>query len=207
MANDKVLIFGGGYLGNRIRDHFGENALISTADITDLEAVKEAIQASQPHVVINAAAKTLTGELEKPENQAEGYQVNVQGAANIAYACREASVFMAHISTGMMFDGPDVREADTPQPTNYYAWTKAWADAQLVPLMGDKVMIARIHTPLSKHANPRNLLTKLQGFDKVVGEPSSLTVVEDFLAALEQLVEKRASGIYNVVNPGSISLY
>jgi dTDP-4-dehydrorhamnose reductase len=107
----------------------------------------------------------------------------------------------------MMFDGPDVREADTPQPTNYYAWTKAWADAQLVPLMGDKVMIARIHTPLSKHANPRNLLTKLQGFDKVVGEPSSLTVVEDFLAALEQLVEKRASGIYNVVNPGSISLY
>lgn len=205
MAGKKIVILGRGYLGTRIAEHFAGSELLS-ADITDLPLLRQTLQGLQPDVVVNAAAKTLTGELEKPESQEEAYRVNVYGAANAALVCREINARLVHISTGMMFDGPDVREDDIPQPINYYSWTKAWADAQLVPLM-DNVLITRIHTPFSKYAHPRNLLTKIQNFNQAIDVPSSLTVVEDYLQALEQLIGREAVGIYNVVNPGAISIY
>ena len=205
MAAEKVLVFGRGYLGGRLTEHF--EAEISPADVTDLQAVRAELDRTKPDVIINAAAKTRTADLEKPENQAEAYRVNVQGAANLALAASERGIYMVQISTAMMFDGPGITESSLPEPKSYYAWTKAWADAQLVPLMGEGVLIARIHTPLSKFASPRNLLTKLQGFSSVADVPASLTVVEDFLEALAALVQKRSSGIYNLVNPGSISMY
>lgn len=198
----KILIFGKGYLGSRIGKYSG-GTVVST-DITDAEAVREVLAEHQPEIVINTAAKTLTGQLENPEFQAEAHKVNVDGALNVARACQVQDIYLVHISTAMMFDGPDITEETEPNPQNYYAGTKAEADALLKPY---NPLITRIHTPLSKYAHPRNLLTKLQGFDKTVSEPSSITVVEDYLDALKQLIEKRAAGIYNVVNPGSISLY
>ncbi|MEI6478416.1 MAG: sugar nucleotide-binding protein [bacterium] len=211
MASDKVYVFGSGFLGSRIAAAF-PGSMNTEVDITDPQAVRAEFDTFQPTVVVNAAALTLTGQLELPEHQANAYKVNVQGPANLAYICRERGIHMVHISTGMLFDGAGadgkgVREEEVPTPTNFYTWTKAWADAQLVPLMQEGVLITRIHTPFSRFAHPRNFLTKLQGFNEVVDEPASLTVVEDLLEALVKLVGDRRTGIYNVVSPGSISFY
>lgn len=199
----KAIIFGGGYLGSRMASHFGVQ--VSSVDVTDLQAVRAELDAVRPEVVINAAAKTHTASLERPENQDDGYRVNVQGAANVAVAAYERGIHAVHISTAMMFDGEGITEDSLPEPRSYYALTKALADAQLA--LFDNVLIARIHTPLSNQASPKNLLTKLQGFSKVADIPASLTVIEDFLTALDALIVQRATGIYNVVNPGSISMY
>lgn len=202
MASGKILVFGKGYLGGRIAEYFGDRAMLSEADITDSQALRQEFESVQPSVVINAAAKTLTNQLEKPENQEQARLVNVQGAKNLAVQAQEYDAQMVQISTAMMFDGSGITEETHPEPKSVYAQTKAEADAAMPP----EVLIVRIHTPLSKYAHPRNLLTKLIGFNQVVDEPSSLTVVEDLLPALEALINQKAQGIYNLVNPGSISL-
>lgn len=200
--NKKVLVFGAGYLGSRIGEYL--HAEIVSTDITDAEAVRAILEEKKPEVVINTAAKTLTGHLEKAENQHIAHKVNVDGALNIARACEVYGAQMIHLSTAMMFDGPGITEESQPNPLNFYAATKAEADKLLQPY---SALILRIHTPLSNRSHPRNLLTKLVGFDKGVTEPSSLTVVEDFLQALEALIEQGVTGIFNVVNPGSISIF
>jgi dTDP-4-dehydrorhamnose reductase len=213
MHPGSILIFGRGHLGGRLAEYFGSRAVLADADVTDLQAVRAAFDPERTAIVINTAAKTKTDELEKPEQQDMAYRVNVQGAANIALAAQERHAYMVHISSDMMFDGTGadgqgVSEETLPEPKSYYAWTKAWADAQLIPFAGAQgILIARIRMPLSSQAGPRNILTKLQRFDSVADVPASFTVLEDFFPALEQAIAQRLAGVYHMTNPGSISLY
>ncbi len=211
MANslrNKFLIIGAGYIGSYLSSYLRRNAevdLIDTeeVDITDLESVMAAIKKYQPTHIINTAGMTNTHEIEKMANRAAAYRVNVQGPANLAYAAKSLGFFLVHLSTGMMFDGP---ETDTPKPISYYTWTKAWADWQLKPMSADTgILITRIHFPISAVPHPKNLLQKLMNFTSYTTNQSSMTVLEDYVVALDELLSKRAKGIYNIVNPGTAS--
>lgn len=208
-----ILIIGDGYLGTRLQQHFGDRSLITIADFTQLNTIAAAIDEVQPEVIINAAGYTLTNDAEKPENQALAYDVNVKGPAHLAYLAKQRGIYLVHLSTGMIFDGngPDnqgFRENDQPNPTSFYTWTKAWADAELAPFMDrDGILITRLHMPLSAQPNPRNLLDKLCKFDSIADIQGSITIVEDLLASIEALMNQRATGIYHVANPGTISLF
>ena len=211
MALGKVAVLGGGYLGTRLREHFTAAEL--TADVRDLQALRQVLCELRPDIVINAAAKTRTNELERPEHQAEGFAVNVGGAANVSLLAHELKFRLVHLSTGMQFDGvgPEGdgwREGDLPHPKSYYAWTKAWADCLLEPfLQRERILIVRLSLPISGVANPRNLLNKLERFSGALDAQSSMSVVEDLLRAMSSLLEQEASGTYHVVNPGTISFW
>lgn len=212
-SKPEILVIGAGYLGSRIAEYFGARAALSSIDITNLEALKTEIDTQKPKIVINAAAKTQTNQIEKPENQDLAFRVNVQGPANLCFLAGELNFKLVHISSGMFFDGtnPDGsshKEDDTPQPVSYYAWTKAWADALLQPYLEKYgILITRIHLPISAVPNPRNLLDKLRKFNQFLDAPTSATVVEDFLAALDFLLQKQASGVYHLTNAGQITFY
>nr|MBP7114542.1 hypothetical protein [Candidatus Peribacteraceae bacterium] len=61
--------------------------------------------------------------------------------------------------------------------------------------------------PFDGTNSPRNLLTKLRGYKRVLDAKNSITYMPDFFEALRTLVAKRATGIYNVVNPRAVSPY
>ena len=210
----KIVVIGeGGYLGERIREHFGPDTIITMDDITNLEVIGASVAAWQPDIVINAAALTNTNEIEKPENRAAAYAVNVQGPANLAYLARKHGFYLVHLSTGMMFDGAGPegdgwKETDLPIPASYYAWTKAFADAQLLPFSTDPgTLILRLHMPLSRRSHPRNMLQKFQQFAKGTDGQQTMTIVEDLIESLDALVRQRTTGVYHVVNPGTISVF
>jgi len=212
----KTLIIGSGYLGTVLGTHFrtkGEMIMAGSQeiDITDLASVQSLIEHHQPTLIINTAAFTNTNAAELPENRGKVYAVNVQGPANIAYVARKLAIPWVQLSTGMMFDGIEGGwdESALPNPTNYYSWTKFWADAQLAPLApNDHCYILRIHTPLSATSHPRNFMNRLQKFERAIDVPSSVTIVEDLCFTIDQLLQKNApGGIYNVVNPGIISAF
>ena len=212
MALPSIIILGKGYLGTRFIEYFEDRAVRVDVDITNLADLEKVIVEHNPTVVINAAGKTLTSEIEKPENRALAFLVNVQGPANLAYLAHKYTFHLIQLSTCMVYGGPvpkdGWRETDQVSPANYYGWTKAWADAELTPFAErDHITIVRIRTPLSAVSNPRNLLNKLQTYTSVVDEPSSLTVVEDMLMGVDQLITKKVYGVFNLVNPGVISLY
>jgi len=207
-------IIGEGYLGGRFRQYFeAENIPEAEVDIRDLQSVRAALDAHPCDVLLNLAAATNTGALEKPENQDEGFRVNVQGLANLALACKERGIRLVHFSTGMMYDGtgPDGtgwKENTLPEPTNYYVWTKAWGDLMLERFAErDGILIVRLHLPVSAESHPKNLLNKMMGFDGAVDAESSMTVVEDLLRATKALVDQGKVGIYHVANPGMISFW
>ena len=46
------------------------------------------------------------------------------------------------------------------------------------------------------------MIDKLASFSQVIDVANSVTVVEDMLAAFHTLLEKRATGVFHVANPG-----
>lgn len=59
--------------------------------------------------------------------------------------------------------------------------------------------------PVSDDLHPRNFVTKIIGYDKVVDVPNSNTMLHDLLPASIILAEHNENGVYNFTNPGAIS--
>lgn len=207
----KPLIIGGGYLSTVLQKNF-PGAIIAdfpTIDITNITSVRAQIEAVKPDLIINAAAFTNTAAAELPENMSKVFALNVQGPSNISLAAREAGIPWVHFSTGMFFDGDNGwTEAEIPNPEGYYAWTKAWADFLLTPRASeDKTLILRIHLPISSVSHDRNFLNRMIRFEKCIDVASSITVVEDMIAAMKHLLSTNQFGLFNAVNEGSISSF
>lgn len=212
----KTVIFGRGYMAHRIEQFLqeqGYDAYISPADVTNTAELEQVFFNEKPNLVINAAGKTVIDEVEQHHNRAQAFLVNVGGPANIAYFSRIYSIYCIQLSSGCIFDGQGKNnegfmENDQPNPGCYYGWTKAWGDWQLMPYLSDqRILILRLRMPLSRYSHPRNLLNKLQQYDNVIDSQNSVTVVEDFLDVMHTLIQKQATGIFHVTNPGTISPY
>ncbi len=59
--------------------------------------------------------------------------------------------------------------------------------------------------PVSDDLNPRNFVTKISKYERVVDIPNSNTILTDLLPASVLLAEHNEKGIYNFTNPGAIS--
>ncbi|MSR85024.1 NAD-dependent epimerase/dehydratase family protein [Candidatus Uhrbacteria bacterium] len=201
----KILIFGKGFVGSRMADAWPD-AAISTARIDDKEAVIKDINEFHPDVVVNAAGKTGTPNVDWCEtHQTETTRSNVIGPLVLAEACAERGIYLLHLASGCIFYGPSPdpagwREDDFANPSAFYSRTKYATDLLLsrMPNIG----IARLRMPIDHIPSSRNLIDKLAGYSKVIDVANSVTVVEDLLSACRQLLEKRAAGIFHVVNPG-----
>lgn len=67
------------------------------------------------------------------------------------------------------------------------------------------VLTLRLRMPVSDDLHPRNFVTKITKYAKVVDVPNSNTILTDLLPAAIMLAEHKESGIYNFTNPGAIS--
>ena len=201
----KIVIFGAGFLGHRLaRDLPG--ATLEPCDISDRAAVLEVLRRSSPDAVVNAAGKTGRPNVDWCEtHQPETYHSNVVGPLVLAQACLERGTYLLHMASGCIFYGEPPRpegwgEDDFANPTAFYSRTKYAADLVLSRL--PNVGIARLRMPIDDLPGPRNLITKLAGYKQVIDVQNSVTVVEDLVAVVAGLVERRATGIFHATNPG-----
>jgi hypothetical protein len=58
--------------------------------------------------------------------------------------------------------------------------------------------------PIDSKPNPRNLITKLASYPKIVDVENSVTVIEDLMNAIRGILDKRGTGIFHVVNDGTM---
>lgn len=84
--------------------------------------------------------------------------------------------------------------------------------ADIHMLMGPQIMkhytnclILRLRMPVSDDLHPRNFVTKISKYERVVDIPNSNTILTDLLPASILLAEHGETGIYNFTNPGAIS--
>lgn len=126
----------------------------------------------------------------------------------LADACQQAGVYMLHMGSGCIFYGdshhPDRawREDDFGNPRPVYSRAKWAADLVLSTL--PNVGITRIRLPIDWIPAPGNLIDKLARYKKVIDVENSVTIVEDMIGVFYQLLQKRASGIFHVTNPGTV---
>jgi dTDP-4-dehydrorhamnose reductase len=203
----RIVVFGPGFLGHRMAKEI-PGATLSRADVTDRAAVLAALREAGADAAVNAAGKTGRPNVDWCEtHKDETYRSNVVGALTLASACAEAGVHLVHLASGCVFYGPSPapggwREDDYANPSGFYSRTKYAADLVLSALKG--VAVARLRMPIDDAPGERNLITKLARYPKVIDVENSVTVVADLVAAVARLVEARATGVFHVVNPGTM---
>jgi 3,5-epimerase/4-reductase len=204
-----VVIFGArGYMGNHFLRLFPE-AITPNADIAVRHEVALYLD-EHPDLVVNCAGKTGHPNVDWcEEHKMETLSANVTGPLVLAEECAKRHIFFVHLSTGCIYDGQGpYTEKDSPNFIgSFYSRTKATAETLLNELSEGEILQLRLRMPFEGTPHPRNLITKLTGYPKINALPNSLTYIPDFMKAAKELIEKRATGTYNVVNPGAISPY
>jgi dTDP-4-dehydrorhamnose reductase len=93
-------------------------------------------------------------------------------------------------------------ENDHANPSAFYSRTKYAADLVLSQL--PNVGIARLRMPIDGRPGPRNLITKLAGYREIIDAENSVTVIDDFIHVVRELIARRATGVFHVTNPGTM---
>ncbi|MBU0981590.1 sugar nucleotide-binding protein [Patescibacteria group bacterium] len=203
----KYLIFGKGYIAHKFKDFLGEKAVISDVRIEDYSAILEELKKQQPDVVINCAGKTGKPNVDWCEdNKMETIFSNVVAPIILARACENLGIYMTHVGSGCVYEGDNegngYSENDEPNfDGSFYSRTKAWSEDMLKEF---PVLQLRLRMPFDSEPGERNFITKITKYPKVISVPNSISVIEDFLKASVKLMGKRATGIFNMTNPGTI---
>jgi dTDP-4-dehydrorhamnose reductase len=101
-------------------------------DITSQTAVNDAVAASYPDLVVNAAAYTAVDKAESDQTLA--FAVNRDGPSYLAAACSEKGIPLIHVSTDYVFDGckeGPYLESDQAAPIGVYGKSKAEGEAEV----------------------------------------------------------------------------
>ena len=206
----KYLIFGNGYLGNKFKGLLGSEAEISSADIGNIEEIRTVLKEKNPQVIINCAGKTGRPNIDWCEdNKEETMYSNVIGPLVLAKVCLEHNIFMVHIGSGCIYqgnnEGKGFTEKDIPDLKNipsFYSLTKFMSEYMLKEF---PVLQCRLRMPVDSEKNPRNFITKITNYEKVINEENSITVIDDLVKTTVELIKRKKTGIYNVTNPSSIT--
>ncbi|XP_020097680.1 trifunctional UDP-glucose 4,6-dehydratase/UDP-4-keto-6-deoxy-D-glucose 3,5-epimerase/UDP-4-keto-L-rhamnose-reductase RHM1-like [Ananas comosus] len=170
---------------------------------------------AKPTHVFNAAGVTGRPNVDWCESHKPGtIRTNVTGTLNLADVCREYGLLMMNYATGCIFEYDDehpegsglgFKEEDKPNFTgSFYSKTKAMVEDLLQEY--NNVCTLRVRMPISSDLNnPRNFITKISRYDKVVNIPNSMTVLDELLPISVEMARRNCRGIWNFTNPGVIS--
>lgn len=205
----KILVFSPGFIGERIVQAlrgFGHEVVPVRVEITDESAVRAALDTHAPGAVLNCAGKKGTPNVDWCEtHQIETMRSNTIGPLIIAQACMERGIHLTHLGTGCVFYGPSPdpfgwKEDDYANPSAMYTRSKYAADLVLSRL--PDVAIVRLRMPIDYVPHPGNLIDKLARYPKIIDVENSVTIVDDLIAAVVGVIEKRGTGVFHAVNPG-----
>ncbi|MEK7146217.1 MAG: sugar nucleotide-binding protein, partial [Patescibacteria group bacterium] len=185
----------------------GAEAKISEVRLENLSEIKAELEREKPDVVINCAGKTGRPNVDWCEDhKMETMASNVTAPLLLAQAVEELGIYMVHLGSGCVYEGYKNGEGfSEDDPANFdgsfYSKTKAWSETLLKEF---PVLQLRIRMPFDSEPGERNFVSKITKYSKVISVPNSLTVLDDFFMAAKQLMDQKATGIFNLTNPGVI---
>ena len=207
----KILVLGNGYMGQRIREALG--CSVEEQRISSLADAQKVLAKHKPEILINAVGFTGGGSVDGCEADLEKTIFsNTFVPLLLAEACLRNQVKLVHISSGCIYHFDykkgqrPINETQIPDYFDlYYSRTKIYSEQPLVNLSrAYDILITRIRIPLDDRPHPKNILSKLIQYKRVIDIPNSVTYVPDFLAALKHLLKIKARGLYNIVNKGTL---
>jgi dTDP-4-dehydrorhamnose reductase len=189
-------------------------------DFGDGPALRAAVRAEGPDVVVNAAAYTDVDAAEKDE--AGAMRVNGDAVAVLGEECARIRAGLVHYSTDFVFDGRASRpyvEGDAPAPLSAYGRTKLAGERLLVDMAAPAIVLrtAWVYS-LGRRSFVSSILRLARERDtlRVVGDQvGSPTFAGDLAGATALLLFgmradayagiERSRGIYHLAGGGAVS--
>lgn len=210
------LIWGGnGWIGGMLCEllrNQGHTVVVAKSRTQDYVGVGKELEEVKPDRVLNVAGITGRPTVDFCEDhQEDTFLANAVGTFNIADACWRKDIHVTYYATGCIYTYDDVHpvgstfsELDKPNfRGSTYSKSKILAEELLAPY--DNVLILRIRMPISQDLHPKNIITKLSKYAKVINIPNSFTVLPEMLPISICMSQDKLSGIYNFTNPGAIT--
>lgn len=214
----KFLIYGGrGWIGQQvIRELQKQNheVVIGEARLEQRELILKEIQEHKPDRIINTAGKTGTPNVDWCEsNKEETIRSNVLGLINLIDCAHISDIHILNWGTGCIFEydethqlnsGIGFKEEDEPNfDKSFYSKTKGLVE-QIIKFYPNMLNL-RLRMPIGDDLHPRNFITKIKNYERVVNIPNSMSVLYDLIPISIDMSITKKTGIINFTNPGTIS--
>lgn len=218
-GSKRFLVYGGktGWIGQQIvkliQDGHHE-AICGESRLENREDIFNEIEHFNPDYIINTAGVTGRPNVDWCEdNKQTVVRTNLIGLLNLVDVAYLKNIPVTNFGTGCIFQydeahpigsGIGFTEEDEPNfDGSYYSKTKGMLDKLLRDY--PNVLNLRVRMPLSADLNPRNFITKITRYQKVVNIPNSMSVLDDLLPISIEMTLRGLKGNYNFTNPGVIS--
>lgn len=218
---DMIYLLGGsGYVGRAYHELLERKGIAfrslgrAEVDYADPATLLAALRADKPGFLINAAGYTGKPNVDACELDRLGTLVgNAVFPAVVAEVCGEMGVPWGHVSSGCIYsgrrpDGGGWREDDPPNfcfrsgRCSFYSGTKALGEEIIAD--APSCYVWRLRIPFNHEAGPRNYLTKLMTYERLLEAENSMSHLDEFVRATWECWERRVPfGTYNVTNPGA----
>jgi len=223
----RFLVFGGltGWVGSKVVEMLQDGGYEVKGTQTRLEnreAISKEIDTYKPTHIINCAGVTGKPNVSWCDSNKEAtVRANVIGCLNLVDIAHLKEIHLTNLSTGCIYsydgkysqtdsgDGWEVsdtyKESDEPNfHGSWYSRTKAYVDRILFAAYPN-VLTFRLRMPISDDMAPKNFVTKINNYAKIINVPNSMSVLYDLLPLMVAMSNAKYKGLYNFTNPGVIS--
>lgn len=213
-------MYGGkGWIGGMLKEYLemkGHEVILSPYRVDAEDAILKELLRIQPDRLICVTGRThgKIGDeeignidyLEREGKLVENVRDNLYGPVSLALIAQEQNLHLTYFGTGCIFDGfNNFRESDLPNFFgSSYSVVKGFTD-RLMHFFENSVLNLRIRMPIVGHHNSRNFITKILNYKQISSIPNSMTVLEDMIPIIEDMILNMTTGTINLVNPGLIS--
>ena len=211
-----IFTIGNGFIAS----HFDYDKINERLEPSNLQ-IKSVLKKYKPDVLINTIGFCGVPNIDQCEVEKERTIIaNTVIPSILAIECWKLDIKLIHIGSGCIYckESPNLisrhealniridsgwKETDPANPASFYSKTKYAADLAIGDM--DNVAILRIRMPISDKNSPRNLITKLRRYNKVIDIPNSVTFTEDLVRCVDYFIKNDIVGVYHVTNSKPLS--
>jgi len=215
----RILIFGAtGWIGSQMVDLFDEASVVTTNTRMESPMAEEVVREVHPTHVVCCAGLTGRPNVDWCEvHKHDVIRTNVIGVLNLADICHKRDIHFTYFGTGCIYDYTNdiddlrvgnwksgFKERDKPNfNRSFYSKTKVMVQELLNEYKN--CLVLRLRMPITGDLeHPRNFITKIMGYERIVSVPNSMSVLPTLLPVAADMVKKSVTGTFNFTNPGFI---
>lgn len=166
----------------------------------------------------NGKKWTTIDYLEQPGKLVDNVRDNLFSPLVLSLIAKENNIHYTYLGTGCIFEFTEEHKkrwyeeylgfTESSLPNFFgsgYSIVKGFTD-QLVNLdeFSKHVLNLRIRMPITGKVNGRNFITKITRYEKICNMPNSMTVLDEMLPLVLDMMKKGRTGCLNLCNPGMI---
>ena len=225
----KVLLYGSkGWIGGMVVKQLQQEIIEFVEGSVHVEKVKdledEIVRVQPTHIIstIGRTHGTHNGKvygtidyLEQPGKLVENVRDNLFSPVLLSLLAKKHNYHFTYLATGCIYQfdeehpyEQEVNGFDEYSLPNFfgssYSIVKGFTD-QLMNFFEDNTLTLKIRMPIVSDVNPRNFITKIVNYEKVCSIKNSMSVLDELIPIMVDMVRKNHVGKFNFTNPGLIS--